>query len=293
LFTGRAQVELDLEDAPTVRGDMTRIGQVFINLLVNAAQAIPEGDPEHQRVYVSVGSAKGDRVVVTIRDTGTGMPPEVMRRIFEPFYTTKAVGAGTGLGLSVCKGIMNAVGGELTVESTPSEGSTFRVYLRAAHRPSRDIAERAQPTPRGRVLVVDDDEIVAKSMARMLADSHDVSVVTDSRAALNLLLQGNFDAVICDLLMPHLTGEQLYHRIAAASPEQAERFVFVSGAFTADASAFLARIPNPRLPKPPSMIELARSVRSVLLKSSSSGCHPIQLPEEIALPPASERASRR
>lgn len=278
LFTGRAELELDLAPVPNVSGDMTRVGQVFINLLANAAQAIPEGDSENQRVYVSTSRVGTDRVLVEIRDTGIGMPPEVLRRIFEPFYTTKPVGTGMGLGLSVCSGIVSAVGGELTVDSTPGQGSTFRVYLAVA--PARtaepSAAKADSPTPRGRILVIDDDEIVAKSIARMLCGKHDVTVLTDGRSALPVLLAGGYDVAVCDLLMPHLNGKELYDEVLSQQPELARRFVFLSGAFTAEASSFLERVPNPRLPKPPSMAELERCVHSILVPNAHrSGCHAI------------------
>lgn len=278
LFNGRAEVEVELASLPTVRGDMTRLGQVFINLLVNAAQAIPEGNAEHERVVVSTRVLEGDRVEVSIRDTGSGMTPEVMRKIFEPFYTTKPVGSGTGLGLSVCKGIVDAVGGELLVESVPNVGSTFRVVLPVASPTTRPVPPlRKTPTPRGRVLVVDDDEIVAKSIGRMLSEQHDVRVVTDARQALLLLRDETFDVVVSDLLMPQMSGSQLHDEVSRLRPEVASRFVFVSGAFTAEASAFLERVPNPRLPKPPSLGELTRAVRTVLLEGTHrSGCHPIE-----------------
>ncbi|MCE9670196.1 ATP-binding protein [Myxococcus stipitatus] len=124
----RAQVVRDYRDVPPVEGSEGRFGQVFLNLLINAAHAIPEGRPEHNEVRVTLRPA-GERVVVEVRDTGVGMTPEVRARIFDPFFTTKPVGVGTGLGLSICHGIVTGFGGEISVESEPGRGSTFRVSL--------------------------------------------------------------------------------------------------------------------------------------------------------------------
>src|SRR5690606_38317283 len=105
---------------------------------------------------------------------------------------------------------------------------------------------------------------------------HDVTVLTDGRSALPVLLAGGYDVAVCDLLMPHLNGRELYDEVLSQKPELARRFVFLSGAFTAEASSFLERVPNPRLPKPPSMAELERCVHSILVPSAHrSGCHAI------------------
>jgi len=127
LTLSRARVVRDYAQVGPVRANRTQLGQVFLNLLINAAQAIEEGNAEINEIRVSTCEREGD-VVVTVDDTGDGMEPAVLSRIFVPFFTTKAQ-EGTGLGLSVCHGIMTQLGGEIAVESTPGEGSTFRVRL--------------------------------------------------------------------------------------------------------------------------------------------------------------------
>jgi nitrogen-specific signal transduction histidine kinase/ActR/RegA family two-component response regulator len=286
LVKSRAKLVLDIDSVPRVRGDTTRLGQVFVNLLVNAAQAIEEGEPEKNAVTISASAGGQGEVVVTITDSGSGMTAETLRRIFEPFFTTKPVGSGTGLGLSVCKGIVESLDGELTVKSERGVGSTFRVHLpAAASEPVKQVTRTEAPRLRGRVLVVDDDEIVAKSVARMLAATHEVQVVNDARKALAMLLQGSmFDVVVCDLLMPHLSGIEVYRRLLEARPEQAERVVFMSGAFTAEASEFLERVSNPRLPKPPSLAELERCVQTILRAiPGESGYHRVEPPGPATL----------
>jgi PAS domain S-box-containing protein len=127
----RAQIVREYRDVPQVEGNEGRYGQVFLNLLINAAQAIPPGKPEQNEVRLVLREA-GERVIIEVRDTGSGMSPEVRARIFDPFFTTKPVGEGTGLGLSICHGIITGFGGEITVESEEGKGSTFRVSLPVA-----------------------------------------------------------------------------------------------------------------------------------------------------------------
>lgn len=127
----RARLLWNPEEVPRVRGSESRLGQVFLNLLLNAAQAIPEGAPEENTVEAHVRTEDG-KVLVEIRDTGQGIPPENLKRIFEPFFTTRPAGVGTGLGLAICQSIIIAMGGELSVESTVGKGTCFRVLLPTA-----------------------------------------------------------------------------------------------------------------------------------------------------------------
>jgi two-component system NtrC family sensor kinase len=124
----RACLVKQLSEVPLVRGSEARLGQVFLNLLINAAQAIPEGAPDKNRVEVRLRQDDG-KVLVEIQDTGTGIPPEILERIFDPFFSTKPRGIGTGLGLSICKDILTRIGGDISVESTMGQGSCFRVSL--------------------------------------------------------------------------------------------------------------------------------------------------------------------
>jgi PAS domain S-box-containing protein len=125
----RARIVKDYGQVPLVQGDESRLGQVAINLLVNAAQAIPEGQPDENEIRVVTRADSAGRTLIEVRDTGCGIPPEIRSHVFEPFFTTKPVGTGTGLGLSICHGIVTALGGEITLESDPGKGSVFRVAL--------------------------------------------------------------------------------------------------------------------------------------------------------------------
>ncbi len=141
----RAELVRDFRDVPPVLADASRLGQVFLNLLVNAAQAMIEGDASRQELRVATSTDAAGRAVIEIADTGAGIAPENLERIFDPFFTTKPVGVGTGLGLSICRTIVTALGGDITVESERGRGTTFRVVLPAASSPV--IADEPTPPP--------------------------------------------------------------------------------------------------------------------------------------------------
>ena len=251
----RARLVRDLKDVPPVFATELRLSQVFVNLLLNAAQAIPEGNRDANEIRVRAWhEADKSTVVVAVEDTGTGMAPEVKARMFEPFFTTKPIGVGTGLGLSICYGIVHGLGGSIEVESRPGEGTTFRVRLPASGRARKTEEAKPHgdaPLRRGRLLIIDDNERVARTFAILLSE-HDVEICTDPRVAARTILEGEpFDLIFCDLMMPAMTGMDLYAVIAGKLPKQAERMVFVTGgAFTQAAREFIARVPNTILEKP-------------------------------------------
>ena len=269
----RARVVRDYQPVPKVEGNESRLGQVFLNLVVNAAQAMEEGDAERNVIGVATRMA-GARVLVEVRDTGSGMPPEVLRRLFTPFFTTKPVGIGTGLGLSICHGIVTAMGGEIAVESAVGSGSVFRVLLPAARAeiPARPPERARVAAPRrARVLVVDDEAIIGKVVSRVLAREHDVTIETDAHKALDRLARGEpFDVILCDLLMPEVTGMDLHAEISRLHPEQAENFIFMTGgAFTPKARAFLDEIRGVWIEKPFDVADLKNLVNGHLRDSGA------------------------
>jgi PAS domain S-box-containing protein len=251
----RAKLVKDYQPLPPVLANESRLGQVCLNLLVNAAQAIPEGHADKNEIRVSAKVDAG-QVVVEIRDTGVGMPPDVLRRVFTPFFTTKSVGVGTGLGLSICHRIISALGGEITVDSVVGKGTAFRVALPAA--PANAVEEPNPPivsppaARRGRVLVVDDEPMILNIVRRILSPSHDIETVTSAGEAMERFKGGvTFDVIICDLMMPHVTGMDLYAEILQLDAEQAKRMIFLTGgAFTPRARTFLDEVENARIEKP-------------------------------------------
>ena len=251
----RARLVKDFGAVPGVRGTETRLGQVFINLLVNAAQAIAAGSKADHEIRISTMTDGDGRAVVCVSDTGPGIPPDVLDHIFEPFFTTKPTGVGLGLGLFVCHGLVKGMGGTLTAESPPGAGATFVVTLP----PAAPVAEAgasvaAPPAPlarRARVLPVDDEPQVLRSIQRALG-AHEVVVADCGREALaRLETDAAFDVVLCDLMMGDMTGMELHTKVHARSADLAGRIVFMTGGvFTDGARDFLAGVSNVCIEKP-------------------------------------------
>ncbi|ATB33657.1 hybrid sensor histidine kinase/response regulator [Melittangium boletus] len=266
----RAQLVKRYEPVPRVFADESRLGQVFLNLLMNAAQAIPEGDAAHHEISVWVRPGPSGGVAIDVRDTGVGIAPELLERIFEPFFTTKPVGMGTGLGLSICHGILRDLGGELSVRSKPGRGSTFTLHLPAAAPasvPSRRPPSRILPAVgQGRLLIIDDEPAVARSLARLIGPRHQVTLAGSGLEGLARLNgQEPFDVIFCDLMMPDATGMDVYEQVREARPELARRFIFITGgSFTPRARRFLESVPERWLEKPFDEQRLHRLINEVL-----------------------------
>jgi PAS domain S-box-containing protein len=250
----RAHLVKSMAEVPPVDANEARLGQVFLNLLINAAQAIPEGQADKHEVRVVTRVGDWGNVIVEVSDTGMGIPPENIARVFDPFFTTKGE-TGTGLGLSISHGAVRSMGGNITVTSAPGTGTTFRVTLppakqwrAAAPASSHDVRALA----RRRVLIVDDEPMVGDALARVLSEENDVEVVTDAQEALARLVKGDrYDVILCDLMMPVMTGMDLYAEIVRLSPNVVGRLVFMTGgAFTPRARAFVESVANPCLEKP-------------------------------------------
>jgi PAS domain S-box-containing protein len=269
----RARLVKQFEPVPTVRGTDSRLEQVFLNLLMNAAQAIEEGNVEANEILVRTSCAPDGRVVVEIRDSGKGIPSDVLSRLFTPFFTTKPTGEGTGLGLSICHRIVSSFGGELRVESTVGKGSAFFVYL------NPDTKERSAPAPvaaplsahaRSRVLVVDDEPKIIASIRRVLGTEFEVVGTTRPRRGLELIARGErFDVILCDLSMPDMTGMEFGAALSDISPEDVPRLVFVTGgAFTPSAQSFLEQARPRCMLKPFHPDELRAAVREQIQRTA-------------------------
>jgi CheY-like chemotaxis protein len=196
-------------------------------------------------------------VIVEVSDTGKGVDPEHRDKIFEPFVTTKPVGVGSGLGLSICKKLIEDFAGTISFVSEPEKGTTFRISLPRV--PSDWAGGEEQPDARpmrsslrGRILVVDDEEGMRSAIVRMLKRHHDVSTVVTGKEGRALLARDKrFDIIFCDLMMPEMSGMDLHAWLAAEDARLAEQIVFITGgAFTPGASAYLARVGNQCIEKP-------------------------------------------
>jgi len=249
----RARLVVDRGEIPPVRASEPKLVQVFVNLLVNAAQAIAPRSAEDNEIRVST-RRQGDRVVCEVWDNGVGIPKDALGRIFDPFYTTKPVGVGTGLGLSICHGIVTRLGGEMEVESEPGFGTMLRISLECA---APIVEPAAAPVPArqsgggSRILLVDDEPLVLSAIERVLSD-HDVVRAASAAEALEQIERGgSFDAVLCDLMMPGTTGAQLHGEVERTQPALAGRFLFLTGgAFAPDMAEFAQRMAGRILEKP-------------------------------------------
>ena len=255
-----AQLDLRLGDVPPVLMGVGRLGQVIVNLLVNAAQSIPKpgSKPGPREHMISVETrSDGTTVEIEVRDTGGAISPENLPMIWDPFFTTKSPEVGTGLGLSISRDIVERAGGSIRVESPlgPDGGSRFIVSLPIAGR-TEQITPVTSPTPRlvsrARVLIVEDEAALARALSEQIGRVHDVSVAPNADAALPLVQRGErFDVVLCDLRMPGMSGDAFYAEVAARDPDLARAFVFMTGVgFGADVESFLAEAGRPVLEKP-------------------------------------------
>lgn len=264
------RVEVALGASPRVDADAHGLEQVFVNLLINAAQSLPAEGEGERTIRVQLGATDDASAVVEISDSGAGIAPEHMHRIFDPFFTTKPT--GTGLGLPISHAIVRTAGGQITAESELGRGSAFRVVLPKGTAPRSDTDTELRAavigSARARILIVDDEELVAQTLSRALEETHEVSVCMSGREALERLSEDSgFDVVLCDLLMPDTTGMDLYAALAERQPGLESRLVFMTGgAFTRRASEFLARVQNPTLEKPFDVSRLEAIVARQLAK---------------------------
>jgi signal transduction histidine kinase/CheY-like chemotaxis protein len=250
----RAKLHRHLEPVPAVLGNEARLGQVFLNLLVNAAQAIPEGNADRNEIKVATRVGQSGQVVVEISDTGCGIPSDNLSRIWDPFFTTKPPGEGTGLGLSISHQIVVELGGDITVKSDVGQGTTFTVTLPATQVVAlvRPVRADAGTPRRGRVLSVDDEPMVGTLVRRILSSQHDVEAVTSAADVVERVKAGErWDVILCDVMMPQMTGVELYWQLHAVAPELTQRIIFLTaGAFTTSARTFMEQVENERLEKP-------------------------------------------
>ena len=253
----RARLVRDYQPVQAVAGDESRLGQVFLNLLINAAQAIPEGTPERNSIVVRTRQGPQREAIVEVEDTGVGIEPWKMKSIFEPFWTDKPVGVGTGLGLSIVHSIVAALGGDIQVRSERGQGTTFRVTLPVQSAPPPPGPRPSPPPPleagrRPRVLLIDDEAHLGVTLSVGLREQADVVAVRSGREAVRMLAADPaFDLILCDLMMPDITGVDVFEEVNRARPELAGKFVFMTGGAVTDrARRFLEEIPGQRLDKP-------------------------------------------
>jgi signal transduction histidine kinase len=259
----RGRLVKDYRSSGLILGSPGRLGQVFLNLLMNAVQAIPAGSSTAQHeVRLSTRNERG-HIVVEVSDSGDGIPEHLIGHIFEPFFSTKPVGQGAGLGLSISHGIVHAMGGEITVQSRPGQGTTFRVALplvRAVRLGAGSSPQVRPATARRRILLIDDEKALLGALGTAVGDNHEVVTALGGRAGLDILASDRrFDAILCDLHMPDVSGIYVYEHVAGVDPALARRMIFMSGGtFTGRAREFVAATPNACLEKPLDLNTLER-----------------------------------
>ena len=266
-------VTLSLElgaQLPTIMADADQLNQVVTNLVVNAQQALLDRPTPRRLSITTRFDADRDEVVMTIADNGPGVPADIRPRIFEPFFTTKPTGVGTGVGLSMCQGVVESHGGRISIEDTPGGGATFVVAFpsRAAVVAAKNAAAERAPAPAegGRILVVDDEPEMAQMLAEILERvGHSVQTAGDGQQALDRLADDKFDLILSDLRMPVLDGPGFYQAVAKRHPELLRRLMFITGDTLAPhVTAFLSQTPVNCIEKPLNPKAVQEAVERVL-----------------------------
>jgi PAS domain S-box-containing protein len=265
----RARVVTDFRATRAAKGNTHRLGQVAVNLLVNAADAVAEGAPNRNEIRVSTQD-DGDDVVFSISDTGAGMNRETMSRAFDPFFTTKPIGEGTGLGLAIAHGIVTKMGGTIALESDIGRGTTFAVRLPAwvADAEPAPITPASTTTSNGkrRILIVDDDARIRVMLAKAL-DDHDVTVASGAFEAAKLCAENDYDCILSDVTMPAGDGVDLIDALRAQSRGHDRRVVFMSGgAYSPRTERLLADASNELLDKPFTFEQARAAIARIIAK---------------------------
>ena len=237
-----------------VRGSRRELTQVLLNLVINAAQAMPKGSvPEDNWIEIRT-KRRGDQAVIVVEDTGPGIPADLRKEIFQPFFTTKGDRGGTGLGLSIAIETAHRHGGSLSIVSSGPQGTCFELALPQTE--MEVVAPRVSTKPplsaKRRVLLVDDDARILRAHARKLARYFDVATAHGPEAALEALrADGNFHAILADLMMPKMNGLELWRAVIAERPRYRGRFFFVSGGIArADLRREIEELAIAVVPKP-------------------------------------------
>ncbi len=263
-------IELDLQldtKLPQTMVDADQIQQVFLNLIINAEQAILT-EKQHGTLKVRT-SHENDIVRVSFQDDGPGIDDDTLRRIFDPFFTTKEVGEGTGLGLTICYGIIDEHNGRIWAESQPRRGATFIIELPVVAGAPRAAGPEAElePSVTGRsILVVDDEESIQRLLGSVLQmDNHLVDTASNGREALERIAERTYDLVITDIKMPDMGGRELYEELERRDPRLASRTIFITGdTVSPDTRTFLQQVNNPMLAKPFRVREVRETISRIL-----------------------------
>lgn len=248
-FKYRAHLVRDYGHVPPVLADQSRLTQVFVNLIVNAAQAIPERRNQEGEIQLRTSVGGDGRVRIEVVDNGLGIPAEIQARVFDPFYTTKPVGVGTGLGLSITRNIIDSFRGTIEISSTEGSGTCVAVVLPT----SPEVADRAASdvSPPMRVLVIDSDGIMGRPISRILSREYDVISLRNGRDALSMINSAEpISAVLCDMEIADMSGVDFFRHVQRIAPELSSRVAFLTGDDFDEAREVLEKAGLPFVGKP-------------------------------------------
>jgi two-component system NtrC family sensor kinase len=273
LLNQQIDVRVDLPPEPVlVWGNTVNLQQVLMNLLVNAEHAI-RGDRGRGNVWVRL-TVQDEHACITVDDDGPGVPPELLTRVFDPFYTTKPEGEGTGLGLSVSAGIVADHHGKIAATQRPGGGARFSVDLPLSQaepmeEPTlhpRPALSPGTPARRGKVLLIDDEPDIRRSISKFLTRSGwEVDLADSGEEGLRHVAQGEYQVVLCDLRMPGMSGHEFYRKLQAEGSPAIERLVFMTGdVLSPEASRFLHEAARPVLSKPFALKDLTEILAQVV-----------------------------
>jgi two-component system NtrC family sensor kinase len=269
LRTDGVEVTLELaDDLPVLWADVHQLHQVLVNLITNGHHAMRDKSELRVLTIKTESDPSKSRVSLSIADTGPGIPPAVRARIFEPFFTTKPAGQGTGLGLSLCQGIVEAHGGSIEVESEMGMGTVFTIQLPVTtpdRPPEAKVPEVVDSSIAKRILIVDDEPDVADLLADILAgDGHRVDKACNGAIALQKLRERPYDVILSDLRMPELDGPGLHDEAGRLDGSLAQRFIFITGdTLNLETKTFLDRVGAPTVTKPFGLNQVRRAVHRI------------------------------
>jgi CheY-like chemotaxis protein/anti-sigma regulatory factor (Ser/Thr protein kinase) len=263
-------LQLD-EQVPPLWADANQLQHVVANLLTNAHHALRQTAPPRHLRLTTAADADRSQVSLEVADSGPGIPEALQRRVFEPFFTTKPQGVGSGLGLPLCRSIVEGHGGTIHLASQAGHGTTVSVTLPAAA-PEVQVPEAADEpgapaqTQRGTILLIDDELGVQRALRHLLQRSgHDITTATNGQEGLAALEARSYEVILCDMRMPGLDGPSFYHELAHRHPLLVSRVIFLTGdTLSPEAEAFFAQVARPRLVKPFNAQEVRRVIEQVL-----------------------------
>ena len=287
--TNDIQVTVELEEGlPEIVGDGDQLTQVITNLVLNATQAM-EGWKGSRTINIRSGHDTNNNVVISVIDTGPGVPMEMRTRVFEPFFTTKGNKGGTGVGLALCLNIVASHGGSVVLEDTPGSGATFMIYIPMVQKSAAVAGIQNQETvtlpPNLKILIVDDELELAQTLADLLEpEGHQIDMAANGAIALDKVRKGSFDLIISDLRMPVMDGPALYDALEREMPSYLTKIIYVTGdTLSTHVQAFLNEHPVTLVEKPYRLVDVRKAMAAVLKEGAqNASSRNMSLPSSVA-----------